>query len=82
MNTRFGQVCLALIVLLLAVIATRRFTEPSNASAATPTQYKCVMKASAGRGVDAVADEALLNGLGKEGWQLVTGDAYYFILKR
>jgi hypothetical protein len=40
------------------------------------------MKASAGRGVDAVADEALLNGLGKEGWQLVTGDAYYFILKR
>jgi hypothetical protein len=70
MQSRFGRICLSLIVLLLLVIACRPLFEPETAKAAGPVQYKVV--AVPDRALYTPSEfENLINNQGKEGWHLV-----------
>ncbi len=89
MQTRFGNVCLSLIVLLLLVIACRPLYQPyianrpipqhETAKAAGPVQYKVVALPNGAFHYPSEC-ENLLNDQGKEGWHLVLiqplGDAF------
>lgn len=86
MRNHFVQICLAMIVVLLAVIAYRQ--APHIAYGAAPKEYKVVYvdASNSGYATAAVKFEAMMNQQAKDGWELVTAPAEasegYFTFKK
>jgi hypothetical protein len=71
MRSRFVNMCLALIVLLLIVIASQPLFQPRRAQAAGSVQYRVANPTAACDDGEPAGCQQFLNDMGRHGWRLV-----------